>query len=168
MRRYAHWAMPGIPEAQDFVQGSREIAFEPGIGLVGAVWQSGEPLWLANSMTDPRALRKGLSQRTGLAAALLVPVRSAGRVVAVLDVTCRRIRQPDKRLMQALGVIAGQIGQFLRRAEAEARDARERGALPLAHRPLLRLVLGAGRRVPLHPARGPRRSPAATSACATA
>ena len=120
MRRYAYWAMPGVPEAADFAQGSRDVAFAPGVGLVGAVWRSGEPLWIADSTKDARAVRKGLSERTGLAAALLVPVRSAGRVVAVLDVTCRRIREPDKRLMQALGVIAGQIGQFLHRAEAEA------------------------------------------------
>ncbi|MGQ0547218.1 MAG: diguanylate cyclase domain-containing protein, partial [Betaproteobacteria bacterium] len=120
MGRLAWWAMPGVPEANDFVQGSRDIAFEPGVGLVGAVWRSGEPLWLADSTSDPRAFRKGLSRRTGLAAALLVPVRSGGRVAGVLDVTCRSIRQPDKRLMQALGVIAGQIGQFLHRAEAEA------------------------------------------------
>jgi diguanylate cyclase (GGDEF)-like protein/PAS domain S-box-containing protein len=120
MRRLAYWAIPGVPEAADFIQGSRELAFEPGAGLVGSVWQSGEPLWLADSTGDPRVVRKGLSRRTGLAAALLVPVRSAGRVVAVLSFTCRRIREPDKRLMQALGVIAGQIGQFLQRAEAES------------------------------------------------
>jgi len=120
LRRYADWAMPGVPEANDFVQASRDLSFAPGVGLVGAVWQSGEPLWLADSTRDPRAFRTGLSKRTGLAAALLVPVRTAGRVVAVLAVTCRRIREPDKRLMQALGVIAGQIGQFLHRAEAES------------------------------------------------
>jgi diguanylate cyclase (GGDEF)-like protein/PAS domain S-box-containing protein len=120
MRRLAYWAIPGVPEAADFVQGSRGLVFEPGAGLVGSVWQSGEPLWLADSTGDPRVVRKGLSRRTGLAAALLVPVRSAGRVVAVLSFTCRRIREPDKRLMQALGVIAGQIGQFLQRAEAES------------------------------------------------
>lgn len=120
MRRLAYWAIPGVPEAAEFIQGSRELVFEPGAGLVGSVWQSGEPLWLADSTSDPRVVRKGLSRRTGLAAALLVPVRSAGRVVAVLSFTCRRIREPDKRLMQALAVIAGQIGQFLQRAAAES------------------------------------------------
>ena len=119
MRRYAEWAMPGVPEASEFLQGSRELAFEPGAGLIGAVWQSGEPLWLADVLGDARVLRKDLSGRTGLGAALLVPVRSAGRVVAVLSFACRRIRAPDKRVTQALGVIAGQIGQFLQRADAE-------------------------------------------------
>jgi diguanylate cyclase (GGDEF)-like protein len=120
MRRSAHWAMPAVPEAGEFAEASRDLTFAAGVGLVGAVWQSGETLWLADSTGDPRALRKGLSQRTGLRAKLLVPVRPAKRVVGVLEFACRSIREPDKRLMQALGVIAGQIGQFLQRAEAEA------------------------------------------------
>ena len=119
MRRAAHWAMPGVPEAGEFAEASRDLTFAAGVGLVGAVWQSGETLWLADSTGDPRALRKGLSQRTGLRAKLLVPVRAPKRVVGVLEFACRRIREPDKRLVQALGVIAGQIGQFLQRAEAE-------------------------------------------------
>ncbi|MDF3010103.1 MAG: domain S-box protein [Burkholderiales bacterium] len=119
MRRSAHWAMPAVPEAGEFAEASRDLTFAAGVGLVGAVWQSGETLWLADSTGDPRALRKGLSQRTGLRAKLLVPVRAPKRVVGVLEFACRRIREPDKRLMQALGVIAGQIGQFLQRAEAE-------------------------------------------------
>jgi diguanylate cyclase (GGDEF)-like protein/PAS domain S-box-containing protein len=120
MRRSAHWAMPAVPEAGEFAEASRDLTFAAGVGLVGSVWQSGETLWLADSTRDPRALRKGLSQRTGLRAKLLIPVRATKRVVGVLEFACRRIRQPDKRLMQALGVIAGQIGHFLHRAEAES------------------------------------------------
>jgi len=41
----AHWANPAIAEATQFVEGSSELAFRPGAGLVGTVWQSGEPLW---------------------------------------------------------------------------------------------------------------------------
>src|SRR5688572_26103196 len=119
MRRSAHWAMPAVPEAGEFAEASRDLTFAAGVGLVGAVWQSGETLWLADSTGDPRALRRGLSQRTGLRAKLLLPVRAPKRVVGVLEFACRRIREPDKRLVQALGVIAGQIGQFLQRAEAE-------------------------------------------------
>jgi len=119
MRRAAHWAMPAVPEADEFAEASRDLTFAPGVGLVGSVWRSGETLWLADSTGDPRALRKGLSQRTGLRAKLLAPVRAPQGVVGVLEFACRRIREPDKRLMQALGVMAGQIGQFLQRAQAE-------------------------------------------------
>src|SRR5207302_3300566 len=77
------------------------------------------PLWIADSRQDPRTVRKELSDETGLRAALLFPVRSGPRAVAVLAITCRTLRAPDERLLQALNVIAAQMGQFLQRAQAE-------------------------------------------------
>ncbi|MGH8723630.1 MAG: diguanylate cyclase domain-containing protein [Burkholderiales bacterium] len=119
LRRFAHWATPGDAGAGRFVHASRELEFRPGVGLVGTVWQSGEPVWVADTTQDPRALRKALVVETGLRAAVLFPVRTGGSVAAVLEFTSRRMRQPDKRLWQTLGAIGTQIGQFLQRAEAE-------------------------------------------------
>jgi diguanylate cyclase (GGDEF)-like protein/PAS domain S-box-containing protein len=119
LRRLVHWVRPGVPEAERFIERSRDLAFGPGVGLVGSVWQSGEPLWIADALQDPRVVRKELSDETGLRAALLFPIRSGPRAVAVLAFTCRSIRTPDERLLQALNVIAAQMGQFLQRAQAE-------------------------------------------------
>ena len=119
LRRYAEWAAPDIEAARSFADASRDMVFRPGIGLVGAAWQSGEPLWIADSLEDPRALRKSLSEKTGLRAAVLFPIRTGGRVTGVLDFTSRRIRPPHKRLQQALNVIATMIGLYLQRADAE-------------------------------------------------
>jgi diguanylate cyclase (GGDEF)-like protein/PAS domain S-box-containing protein len=128
LRPYAHWATPGDAGAQRFVDGSRGLEVRPGVGLVGSVWQSGEPIWVADAIADPRATRKALAEATGLLAAALFPIRSGGRVVAVLEFTTRRLRQPDKRLWQTLGAIGTQIGQFLSRDEAEraVRDSEAR------------------------------------------
>jgi diguanylate cyclase (GGDEF)-like protein/PAS domain S-box-containing protein len=128
LRRFAYWAAPGEPGAKRFVEASKDVAFRPGEGLVGTVWQSGEPIWVADSTADPRALRKQLAEETGLRAAALFPIRTGGQAGAVLEFTSRRIRQPDKRLWQTLGAIGTQIGQFLSRAEAEraVRDSEAR------------------------------------------
>ncbi|HZE59633.1 MAG TPA: diguanylate cyclase [Burkholderiales bacterium] len=48
-----------------------------------------------------------------------VPISTAGRVTAVLEVTSRRVRAPHKRVQQALQVIASMIGQYLERTAAE-------------------------------------------------
>src|SRR4051812_20274356 len=48
-----------------------------------------------------------------------VPISTAGRVTAVLEVTSRRVRAPHKRVQQALQVIASMIGQYLERMAAE-------------------------------------------------
>jgi diguanylate cyclase (GGDEF)-like protein/PAS domain S-box-containing protein len=119
LRRYAEWAAPDIEAARSFADASRDMVFRPGVGLVGAAWQSGEPLWIADSLEDPRAFRKSLSEKTGLRAAVLFPIRTGGRVTGVLDFTSRRIRPPHKRLQQSLNVIATMIGQYLQRADAE-------------------------------------------------
>jgi diguanylate cyclase (GGDEF)-like protein/PAS domain S-box-containing protein len=119
LRRFAHWSTPGDSGAARFIEASRELEFRPGLGLVGAVWQSGEPVWIADTGVDARWLRKDLAEETGLRAAALFPVRASGRVAAVLAFTARHMRQPDKRLWQTLGAIGTQIGQFLGRADAE-------------------------------------------------
>jgi diguanylate cyclase (GGDEF)-like protein/PAS domain S-box-containing protein len=119
LRRYAEWAAPDIEAARSFADASRDMVFRPGVGLVGAAWQSGEPLWIADTLEDPRASRKGLSEKTGLRAAVLFPIHTGGRVTGVLDFTSRRIRPPHKRLQQSLNVIATMIGQYLQRADAE-------------------------------------------------
>ena len=128
LRRYAHWAAPGAPGAQRFVDGSAQVTFRLGEGLVGTVWQSGEPMWVPDSPGDARTRRAQLARETGLNAALLFPVHIGRRVGAVLEFTSRRMRQPDKRLWQTLGAIGTQIGQFLGRAQAEraVRDSEAR------------------------------------------
>jgi diguanylate cyclase (GGDEF)-like protein/PAS domain S-box-containing protein len=128
LRRLAHWSVPGDADAERFVDESADLVFAPGTGLLGAAWQSGEPLWVADTTQDALAVRKRLSAETGLRAAAIFPVRFAGQVAAVLEFTSRRIRQPDKRLWQTLGAIGTQIGQFLQRAEAEqaVRDSEAR------------------------------------------
>jgi diguanylate cyclase (GGDEF)-like protein/PAS domain S-box-containing protein len=119
LRRFAYWATPGDSGAERFIEASRELEFPAGVGLVGAVWQSGEPVWIADTAVDPRWLHKEVAEETSLRAAALFPVRAGGRVAGVLAFTARHMRAPDKRLWQTLGAIGTQIGQFLGRADAE-------------------------------------------------
>ena len=119
LRPFVQWSRPGDPQAQRFIDASRDLAIKPGAGLVGTVWQTGEVMWLADSTDDPRGLRKALAERTGLRGAALLPVRYGGGSGGVLNFHSRRIRPPDKRLAQALNAIVTQLGQFLQRVEAE-------------------------------------------------
>jgi diguanylate cyclase (GGDEF)-like protein/PAS domain S-box-containing protein len=119
LRPFAAWSTPGDAAAGRFLEASRDLSFAPSKGLVGVVWQSGEPLWIADTTNDTRALRSDLSRETGLRVAALFPVLAGASVAAVLEFTARRMRQPDKRLWQTLGAIGTQIGQFLSRLEAE-------------------------------------------------
>ena len=128
IRRFAFWAMPGVAAARRFVELSGGHEFRRGEGLVGSVWQSGEPLWIADAAQDERAVRKFLSNETGLRGALLCPVLSGGRSVAVLAFACCRIRPPDQGLLQALAAVGTPVGLYLRRMDSEAqlRESEER------------------------------------------
>ena len=55
----------------------------------------------------------------GARAALVVPMHALDVVIGVFIFHGREIREPDERLLQAMQLIGGQIGQLLRRARAE-------------------------------------------------
>ena len=111
LRRAEHWSAPGVERGGD-------SPARPGVGLVGSVWQSQTPLWLADSAQDARAERE-LYQAAGVRATVLFPVCHGGRIIGVLQLGCRAVRAPEQGVLDALGVIGNQLGQFLQRAAAE-------------------------------------------------
>src|SRR5216684_4188778 len=117
------WCVPE-PSLEEFVEGSREMTFTPGVGLMGRVWQAGEPLWSIDTLNDPRVQRSDLSRRSGIKGAFVFPVASEGRTIGVIACSTRRSREPDERLLRAVQVIGSQIGQFLARQEQQRHIAR--------------------------------------------
>jgi len=53
--------------------------------------------------------------------AFLFPVVSEGKPIGVLVFHSREVREPEDRLLQAVRMIGGQIGQFVQRKRAEER-----------------------------------------------
>jgi diguanylate cyclase (GGDEF)-like protein/PAS domain S-box-containing protein len=115
MRLEEAWSN-GTPEADRFIADSRQLELSPGVGLVGSAWESGRPLWVADAQRDPRAR---LAPRGWSRASFICPVRSEGRIAGILALVSRNVREPDEPFMQAVGVIAGQVGQFVQRKQAE-------------------------------------------------
>ncbi|HYY61471.1 MAG TPA: PAS domain S-box protein, partial [Burkholderiales bacterium] len=115
MRMHEVWST-GTPAAERFIALSRQLALKPGMGLVGTVWSSGEPLWVADAQNDPRALISGKEWSRG---SFLFPVMAEGVTIGVIALASPAAREPDARLLQAVSVIGRQLGQFLRRKQAE-------------------------------------------------
>jgi diguanylate cyclase (GGDEF)-like protein/PAS domain S-box-containing protein len=118
----------GDLRVREVFERSREFVFPPGVGLAGRVWESREPMWVADVTTDARMLRKDLAREAGLHGAFLFPTFAGGDVVGVFSFWSQRLRKPDERLMQSIAAIGNQIGQFLRRKDAEnvLRDSESR------------------------------------------
>ena len=121
------WSKPG-PQFDLYIERSRKVTYAPGVGLVGVVWQTGEPLWVADVARDPRASRKIIANEAGMHGAFVFPVSSGGKIIGVLGFNSREIREPDENLLQAIHVIGSQIGQFVQRKQADEvlRESEER------------------------------------------
>jgi diguanylate cyclase (GGDEF)-like protein/PAS domain S-box-containing protein len=125
------WGIESEPVAR-FLSASREIRYAPGVGLAGRVWQSGQPLWATDITQDARVGQAGLARSMGMRGAFVFPVVAEGNVIGVLAFNSREVREPEDRLMQAIGVIGSQIGQFLRRKQREEELLRFRTAMDVS------------------------------------
>ena len=119
LRRHERWSAPGIDAAFRLNGRPGDVALKPGVGLAGSVWQTGEPLWIADAMTDSRASSALMPEETGLRAVLLFPVRQGRRIIGVLDLSCRAVRSAEPRFLETLHSISHQLGPLLQRALAE-------------------------------------------------
>jgi diguanylate cyclase (GGDEF)-like protein/PAS domain S-box-containing protein len=118
LRTSDYWCAPrSITEG--FFQESRKMTFGPGVGMVGHVWQSAQPLWVADANKDPHVLQTALVRETGIGSVCLFPIMSEGRIIGVLGFVSREIRERDERLLAAVRVIGSQIGQIVQRKLAE-------------------------------------------------
>ena len=119
LRRLERWSAPGVDAAFAVSGKPGDVALQPGVGLAGSVWQSGEPLWIADALKDPRAATSLMPEETGLHAVLLFPVRHGPRIVGVLDFSCRAVRAPEPRFLETLQAVSHHVGPLLQRSNAE-------------------------------------------------
>jgi PAS domain S-box-containing protein len=98
---------------------SWKMAFPRGVGLPGRVWATGEPIWVTDIARDPNFPRAAIAGEVGLHGALAFPIKLNTQVLGVLEFFSREIRQPDEDLLQMLGAVGSQIGQFTERKQAE-------------------------------------------------
>src|SRR6266705_2355413 len=117
------------PAIQEFIERSRGITYKPGVGLMGRVWQSGQPLWVADVTRDSRAQRSAFTDDIGIRGGFVFPVISEAKTIGVLAFNSREARKADERLLKAILAIGGQIGQLLERKRAEEEQRRFRAAM---------------------------------------
>jgi PAS domain S-box-containing protein len=113
------WHPPSITQTP-FEVFSQQHVFRRGIGLPGRVWDSEEPLWVTDVQHDDNFPRAPFAAQLGLHGALAFPIKLHGHVLGVLECFSHHIRQPDDDLLQMLGAIGSQIGQFTERTRAQA------------------------------------------------
>ena len=118
LRLVEYWSIPDAA-IQGFLAAAREFTYGPGVGMSGKVWQSGQPLWIADVAKDARALTAIFKAESGVRSAFVFPVKAEGKTVGVLAFNSHEIREPDAHLLAAVRAIGGQVGGFLQRQPVE-------------------------------------------------
>jgi len=99
-----------------------------GQGITGQIWQSEEPIWLADALQAQNFLRADLAAAAGLRTVFGFPILHNEQVVGVLMLFSCQVQPVDQSLVRMLTAIGRQVGQFVKRKEAEAelRESKER------------------------------------------
>jgi len=116
------WQAASI-EVTSFEDASRNRTIEREIGIPGRIWSSGKPVWISNVLKDNNFPRAAAADHAGLRGAFGFPILLGEEVVGVIEFFSREIRRPDQELLDMIGSVGQQIGQFQERKRAEEKLA---------------------------------------------
>ena len=112
------WQQPEMA-ANEFESLSRETVFQPGVGLPGRVWQSGDPSWITELEQDSNFPRLEAASEIGLKSAFAFPILLGSEVIGVGEFFSREIRQRDDEMLAMLAGIGSDIGQLISASRRE-------------------------------------------------
>ncbi|MBA3421549.1 MAG: SpoIIE family protein phosphatase [Thermoleophilaceae bacterium] len=117
LRCQATWrASPGDDE---FERLSLQQAYVEGEGLPGRVWTSGRPQWIADVLSEGNFPRWKGAAREGLRSWFGFPIHDRDRILGVIEFFTREVRSPDEEILGLTAMFGDQIGQYVRRRQAE-------------------------------------------------
>ena len=137
MRFGVAWGVPN-EAVERFIAGYRDVIFAPGVGLIGRVWQSGQPIWVSDLVKDTRVFQATLTREIGMHGAFVFPVISEGKTIGVLAFNSREVREPEERLMRAIGVIGSRSASSCSARRPSRRPCGSGGCLPRSAQPTTR------------------------------
>jgi len=130
----AHWSWSGaeqtlvreefwselalIFDGEEMLPWTRLRVRNPG-GLVGRAWFEKQPVWIEDLRLNDSFNRRNSAIKLGMRSAFSFPVVADGDVIGIMEFFGREARKPDEILLQIVGSIGRQIGQFIQRKEAE-------------------------------------------------
>jgi diguanylate cyclase (GGDEF)-like protein len=120
-----HFWHPPEHNLAAFGADSTRLSMAPGEGLVGRVWQQGEPGWVDDMVNDPRFLRRASAMECQLLSGYVFPVTYVSEdghthSPGVLEFYSSLSRQPEAQLPVLSATIGALIAQMAQRLEQQA------------------------------------------------
>jgi PAS domain S-box-containing protein len=155
LRCEAFWHEPSR-KAAEFERITWRTHFPPGEGIPGCAFQQREAIWIVDISKDERFHRAFWAAKDGLRAACAFPILAGAEVVGVIELLGRSPREPDPLLHEMMDAMSSQVGQFIKRKDAEdaLKTAQERLRSVLAHAPIILFAMDSQGSVVLSEGRG--------------
>jgi two-component system, sensor histidine kinase and response regulator len=118
LRFVESWHIPSA-RVEEFDRSTHSQTFPPGVGLPGRVWSRAQPTWIEDVTQDMNFPRASIAAREDVHSGFGFPILLGGEVLGVLEFFSHEIQEPDARLLEMMGAIGSQIGQFIERKNAE-------------------------------------------------
>ena len=120
------WYLQDVDRLLSFKEIMEKTTFMPGVGLVGQVYESCEPIWIPDVTQDSNFPIFSALEENVVRAAIGVPVLVKKEAVAVLEFYSEKVRELDDDLLRVLSNIATQVGRIVERDQMQlARRAAE-------------------------------------------
>ncbi|MBI3089585.1 MAG: PAS domain S-box protein [Candidatus Tectomicrobia bacterium] len=112
--------------AEEFVRHGGTLKFAIGEDLLGRVWASGRPEWIAEvaQLNEADFPHIAFARQSGLKGAFAVPVGADDKCLAVLIFFSLKTQAEDQWLLAMVSAVAAQAASALRQKQAEAERAR--------------------------------------------
>ncbi len=107
------------PPLKAFVEGARRLSFAPGQSLPGRAWQERQAVWMTDLSQEPSFMRQDLALKAGLRSGVAFPIQSGEDFFGVVEFFTQRMLPRDPTILNMMGAIASEIGQFIKRRSAE-------------------------------------------------
>ncbi|MEA2273587.1 MAG: hypothetical protein QOI98_2295 [Solirubrobacteraceae bacterium] len=114
------WHAPGV-DAALYEELSASTELRRGVGVLGRVWESGEPRWFADVADEPNYVRAPAARRAGFHSAFCFPVGRGDETLGVVEFLSSDRRPPDHGLLDVMRALGTQIGEFIARRRVEER-----------------------------------------------
>lgn len=129
LRSTGIWRHRGEDRYQALRTATEHVRFASGVGLPGRILEIGRPVWLTDAEADPTFVRSAIAKQLGVRAAFGFPVKSSGRLIAIMEFFSDTHVEPDPDLILTVQTLGEQVGRVFERRRAEDLLKREKAAL---------------------------------------
>lgn len=113
------WVQPSV-ELQEYTSVTWQTTLAPGVGLPGRVWENCSPYWIPDVADNADFVRSAVASQAGVHGAFGFPIQGDRELLGVMTFYSREVQRLDEDLLKTMAAIGNQLGQFIKRKQADA------------------------------------------------